>query len=87
VHINKEKSFTNGRAHINGIEAFWSFPKRRLAITAGLWASSPFQVFGNGMMEDGEGRMINFKKYNHPAHDKCWQRPDHEFVQGPGPTT
>jgi hypothetical protein len=23
VRINKQKSFTNGRAHINGIEAFW----------------------------------------------------------------
>jgi len=31
VRINKQKSFTNGRAHINGIEAFWSFTKRRLA--------------------------------------------------------
>jgi len=31
VRINKQKSFTRGRAHINGIEAFWSFTKRRLA--------------------------------------------------------
>ncbi len=31
VRINKQKSFTNGRAHVNGIEAFWSFTKRRLA--------------------------------------------------------
>jgi transposase len=31
VRINKSKSFTNGRSHINGIEAFWSFTKRRLA--------------------------------------------------------
>jgi transposase-like protein len=31
VRINKQKSFTKGRAHINGIEAFWSFTKRRLA--------------------------------------------------------
>ena len=31
VRINKSKSFTNGRAHINGIEAFWSFTKRRLS--------------------------------------------------------
>ena len=31
MRINKQKSFTNGRAHINGIEAFWSFTKRRLA--------------------------------------------------------
>ncbi len=31
VRINKQKSFTNGHAHINGIEAFWSFTKRRLA--------------------------------------------------------
>jgi transposase len=31
VRINKKKAFTKGRAHINGIEAFWSFTKRRLA--------------------------------------------------------
>jgi len=32
VRINKERdSFVRGRAHINGIEAFWSFTKRRLA--------------------------------------------------------
>jgi len=31
VRINKQKSFARGRAHINGIEAFWSFTKRRLA--------------------------------------------------------
>lgn len=31
MRINKQKSFTRGRAHINGIEAFWSFTKRRLA--------------------------------------------------------
>ena len=32
IRINKEKAgFAHGRAHINGIEAFWSFTKRRLA--------------------------------------------------------
>jgi transposase len=31
VRINKTKTFAKGRAHINGIEAFWSFTKRRLA--------------------------------------------------------
>jgi transposase-like protein len=31
VRINKQKAFAKGRAHINGIEAFWSFTKRRLA--------------------------------------------------------
>jgi transposase-like protein len=31
IRINKKKSFTKGRAHIHGIEAFWSFTKRRLA--------------------------------------------------------
>jgi transposase-like protein len=31
IRINKQKTFAKGRAHINGIEAFWSFTKRRLA--------------------------------------------------------
>jgi transposase-like protein len=31
VRINKSESFAKGKAHINGIEAFWSFVKRRLA--------------------------------------------------------
>jgi transposase-like protein len=31
VRINKSKAFTEGRAHFNGIEAFWGFTKRRLA--------------------------------------------------------
>ena len=30
IRINKTKSFARGGAHINGIEAFWSFTKRRL---------------------------------------------------------
>jgi transposase len=38
VRINQQKSFTNGRAHINGIEAFWSFTKRRLAKFNGVKA-------------------------------------------------
>jgi transposase-like protein len=39
VRINKKKSFTRGRAHINGIEAFWSFTKRRLARFNGVKAN------------------------------------------------
>jgi transposase len=39
VRINKQKSFTRGRAHINGIEAFWSFTKRRLAKFNGVKAN------------------------------------------------
>jgi len=39
VRINKQKSFTKGRAHINGIEAFWSFTKRRLAKFNGVKAN------------------------------------------------
>ena len=31
VRINKTKTFAQGRAHVNGIESFWSFTKRRLA--------------------------------------------------------
>lgn len=31
VRINKSQTFAKGRAHVNGIEAFWSFTKRRLA--------------------------------------------------------
>lgn len=36
IRINKQKSFVKGRAHINGIEAFWSFTKRRLAKFNGM---------------------------------------------------
>jgi transposase len=31
IRIKKKTAFAQGRAHINGIEAFWSFTKRRLA--------------------------------------------------------
>src|SRR5580692_7373315 len=31
IRINKAQGFAKGRAHINCIEAFWSFTKRRLA--------------------------------------------------------
>jgi transposase len=31
VRINKTETFAKGRAHVNGIESFWSFTKRRLA--------------------------------------------------------
>jgi hypothetical protein len=30
VRINRQKSFANGRAHINSVEACWSFTERRL---------------------------------------------------------
>jgi transposase-like protein len=36
VRINKNQSFAVGKAHINGIEAFWSFVKRRLAKFNGI---------------------------------------------------
>lgn len=39
IRINKQKAFTKGRAHINGIEAFWSFTKRRLAKFNGVKAN------------------------------------------------
>jgi transposase len=31
VRIDHEKEFANGKAHINGIEGFWSYAKERLA--------------------------------------------------------
>ncbi len=32
LRVNKSKHFSNGQGvHINGIESFWSFTKRRLA--------------------------------------------------------
>jgi len=40
VRINKKKTgFAKGRTHINGIEAFWSFTKRRLAKFNGVRAT------------------------------------------------
>ena len=36
VRINKTEAFAKGKVHINGIEAFWSFVKRRLAKFNGL---------------------------------------------------
>ncbi len=39
VRINKKKSFTKGRAHINGIETFWSSTKCRLAKFNGVKAN------------------------------------------------
>ena len=43
-----------------------------------------FQVFDKGWMEDGEGRLIDFKNTHHPAHLERRHRADHEHVQGPG---
>jgi len=39
VRINKKNIFAKGRAHINQIEAFWSFTKRRLAKFNGVKAN------------------------------------------------
>ena len=44
IRINKQKSFTRGRAHINGIEAFWSFTKRRLAKFNGVKVNFPLHL-------------------------------------------
>ncbi len=44
IRINKQKSFTKGRAHINGIEAFWSFTKRRLAKFNGVKVNFPLHL-------------------------------------------
>ena len=46
MRINKQKSFTNGRAHINGIEACWSFTKRRLAKFNGVKVNFDFRLEG-----------------------------------------
>jgi transposase len=40
VRINKHESFAHGKAHINGIEAFWSYVKRRLAKFNGVRKAS-----------------------------------------------
>jgi transposase len=44
VRINKAKSFASGRVHINGIEAFWSFTKRRLAKFNGVKKLFPLHL-------------------------------------------
>ena len=44
IRINKQKSFAKGRAHINGIEAFWSFTKRRLAKFNGVKVNFPLHL-------------------------------------------
>ncbi len=42
-----------------------------------------FQVFDKGVMEDGEGRMIDFREeHTNSVDDQCRYRPDHEHVQG-----
>jgi transposase len=40
----KIKSFAQGRAHVNGIEAFWSFTKRRLAKFNGVKKLFPLHL-------------------------------------------
>ncbi|RZI46123.1 transposase [Candidatus Finniella inopinata] len=35
IRINHKKIFANGKVHINGIENFWSFAKRRLKLYHG----------------------------------------------------
>lgn len=44
IRINKQKTFAKGRAHINGIEAFWSFTKRRLAKFNGVKVNFPLHL-------------------------------------------
>ena len=43
-----------------------------------------FQVFDKGLMEDGEGRFIDFKNTLILLTTQRRHRPDHEHVQGPG---
>ena len=40
LRINKSKHFASKGIHINGIETFWSFTKRRLAKFNGIKANS-----------------------------------------------
>ena len=42
IRINHEKEFANGKAHINGIEGFWSYAKERLAKYHGV---SPLKLY------------------------------------------
>ncbi len=44
IRINQQKTFAKGRAHINGIEAFWSFTKRRLAKFNGVKVNFPLHL-------------------------------------------
>jgi transposase len=44
IRINKSKTFAKGKAHINGIEAFWSFTKRRLAKFNGVKVNFPLHL-------------------------------------------
>lgn len=44
LRINKKKSFAKGRAHLNGIAAFWSFTKRRLARFNGVKVNFPLHL-------------------------------------------
>jgi len=44
VRINKNKAFAQGRAHVNGIEAFWSLTKRRLAKFNGVKKLFPLHL-------------------------------------------
>jgi hypothetical protein len=53
VRINKQKFFANGRAHINGIEASWSFAKRRLAKFNGV------KTNGNSTSKSANGTVMD----------------------------
>lgn len=59
--IDKSKSFSNQNGvHINGIESFWSFTKRRLAKFNGV--KSTFILHLKNVSGDGEKDLMKWKK-------------------------
>ena len=44
LRINKSKHFAKNGVHVNGIESFWSFTKRRLAKFNGVKANFPLHL-------------------------------------------
>lgn len=44
LRINKSKHFAENGVHLNGIESFWSFTKRRLAKFNGVKANFPLHL-------------------------------------------
>lgn len=44
VRVDHDKRFAKGKAHINGIENFWGFAKRRLKMYHGGWKKN-FRLF------------------------------------------
>jgi transposase len=44
MRINKSKHFAENGVHINGIESFWSFTKRRLAKFNGVKKNFPIHL-------------------------------------------